>query len=739
MEIPNRLKQKGIKFVLLEKGGKKPFQLEWQNKLIEYDNAELFEHLYRGGNYGVMGGGEKMMVIIDFDNEEVQNIVCAKLPRTFTVKTGSGKFHKYFFSDKCDSFKIFNANMDTIADVQGEGKQVVGPGSTHPNGNKYEVFDDTDIVFLPYSEIKAQLMPYDKKVKKEKKEYEKPRGILTDDFLDTLKSNISIEDVLNSFGFKTDRNPTECPFHASKGGKCLGFNYETAHCFHCDGSWNIFSLVKEIKKCDFPEALQYLANLGGYENELEESKRKFIDSLKEGETYKKREIRRRFLELTSGKEKFWADATEILVNYVKEKRTFYTVKNDTNSETWVYEDGVYVPHGRSEIKEILRDLLEQFYSQYVSGLVIAKIETDTFIEARKFFGNNYRDEIPVKNGLLNLFTRELKPFTSEKIFFNKLPVYYNPTAKCPKIEKFIQDVLPFEEDANVIYELGGFCLYNEYLFEKAFMFTGDGRNGKDKTLELFKRLLGVENCAAIPLSALEPGSFVIGELFGKKANMAGDISNRDLKETSMFKALTGRSLLNAKRKFLNDITFVNYGKLIFACNELPMVYDTSKGFWDRWVLLEFPFAFVTQKEIDSNPDNQKLKLRDEGIIDKITTDEELSGLLNKFLEGLSRLIIQKGFSVTKGTEEVKNLWIRKSNSFMAFCMDSIKSDFERFITKQEIRRRFNIYCKKYKLKGTSDKAIKATLEDLFGATEDRRVIDGDLKYIWAGISFKSSL
>jgi len=601
------------------------------------------------------------------------------------------------------------------------------------------VFDDTDIVFLPYSEIKAQLMPYDKKVKKEKKEYEKPRGILTDDFLDTLKSNISIEDVLNSFGFKTDRNPTECPFHASKGGKCLGFNYETAHCFHCDGSWNIFSLVKEIKKCDFPEALQYLANLGGYENELEESKRKFIDSLKEGETYKKREIRRRFLELTSGKEKFWADATEILVNYVKEKRTFYTVKNDTNSETWVYEDGVYVPHGRSEIKEILRDLLEQFYSQYVSGLVIAKIETDTFIEARKFFGNNYRDEIPVKNGLLNLFTRELKPFTSEKIFFNKLPVYYNPTAKCPKIEKFIQDVLPFEEDANVIYELGGFCLYNEYLFEKAFMFTGDGRNGKDKTLELFKRLLGVENCAAIPLSALEPGSFVIGELFGKKANMAGDISNRDLKETSMFKALTGRSLLNAKRKFLNDITFVNYGKLIFACNELPMVYDTSKGFWDRWVLLEFPFAFVTQKEIDSNPDNQKLKLRDEGIIDKITTDEELSGLLNKFLEGLSRLIIQKGFSVTKGTEEVKNLWIRKSNSFMAFCMDSIKSDFERFITKQEIRRRFNIYCKKYKLKGTSDKAIKATLEDLFGATEDRRVIDGDLKYIWEGISFKSSL
>lgn len=736
MEIPNRLKQKGIKFVLIEKGGKRPFQLEWQNKLIEYDNAELFEHLYRGGNYGVMGGGEKMLLIIDFDNEEVQNIVCAKLPRTFTVKTGSGKFHKYFFSDKCESFKIFNSNMDTIADIQGEGKQVVGPGSTHPNGNKYEVYDDTDIAFIPYSEVKALLMPYDKKVRKEKKEFEKPKGILTDDFLDDLKRNVSIEDVLNSFGYKTDRNPTECPFHSSKGGKCLGFNYETAHCFHCDGSWNIFSLVKDIKKCDFKEALQYLANIGGMENELEESKRKFLDSLKESEQYKKKEIRNRFLELTSGKEKFWADATEILVEYVKEKRTFYTLKNDTNTETWVYNDGVYVPNGRSTIKEILRDLLEQFYSQYVSGLVIAKIETDTYIDAKKFFENNYKDEIPVKNGLLNLFTRELKPFTSEKIFFNKLPVYYNPTAKCPKIEQFIKDVLPFEEDAEVIYELGGFCLYNEYLFEKAFMFNGEGRNGKDKTLELFKRILGVENCSAIPLVALEPGSFVIGELFGKKANMAGDIGGQDLKDTSMFKALTGRSLINAKRKFLNDITFVNYAKIIFACNELPMVYDTSKGFWDRWVLLEFPFSFVTKEELDKNPNNTKLKLRDEGIIEKITTEEELSGLLNKFLEGLARLMINKGFSLTKGTEEVKTMWIRKSNSFMAFCMDKIEQKYDGRISKRDLVRNYSDYCKKHGLTTKSDFVKKRVLQENYGADEGR---DSDGDRYWEGIKWKSQL
>jgi len=71
MEIPIQLQDRGIKFVLLEKSGKKPFQKEWQNKNIEYDDPELLEHLRNKGNYGVGGGGGKNLIIIDFDNENI--------------------------------------------------------------------------------------------------------------------------------------------------------------------------------------------------------------------------------------------------------------------------------------------------------------------------------------------------------------------------------------------------------------------------------------------------------------------------------------------------------------------------------------------------------------------------------------------------------------------------------------------------------------------------------------------
>lgn len=734
-EIPNQLKQRGIKFVLLEKGGKKPFQKDWTNKIIEYDNIELINHITNSGNYGVMGGGDYNIVIVDFDNEATQQEALKLLPETFTVKTGRGLLHLYYKTEITpESFKCFDEQMNTLFDVQGTGKQVVGPGSIHPNGNKYEVIKDISITNISYSELKAILMPYDRKPKKEEKIYDKPKIDIEDDFLEKIKNNLSIKDVLDSFGVSTIINPCACPFHNSTGGKCLGFNKETAHCFHCNGSWNIFSLVKQEKKCDFKEALEYLANLAGLQDELEVSRRKYADNLKDKLKDEKKEIRNLFLELV--KDKNFSEASELVVDFIKENNYIYTTKDDAKSEMWIYKDGIYVPQGKSEVKEILRELLDKWYSTFYYNMVINKLEPDTFIEQDKFFNQNYVDEVPVKNGILNLKTRELKPFSPEKIFFNKLPVEYNAMATCPKIDEFISETLACADDREVFYEIGGFCLWKEYKFEKAFMFIGNGRNGKDKSLELIKRLLGIENCCSVPLASIVPDSFIISEFHNKMANLAGEINNQDLKDASAFKGLTGRSLQSAPRKFLKPITFVNYAKFIFACNELPMVYENNKGFWDRWVVLEFPFTFVTQKELNEEEDKKNLKLRDESIIEKITTPQEMSGLLNRFLDGLDRLMQFKTFSSTKGSEEIKKLWIRKSNSVMAFCLDNIEEHYEGYISKKDFRKRYMDFCKQHKITSRSDFVIKRTLEELFGTSEGNAFIQDKYDKVWEGIKWK---
>jgi putative DNA primase/helicase len=422
------------------------------------------------------------------------------------------------------------------------------------------------------------------------------------------------------------------------------------------------------------------------------------------------------------------------------KLKIYTTKDDVKNEMWVYKDGIYLPQGRSEVKELLRVILGNAYNAYITNLVLNKIEADTFIEQNDFFNNHYIDEVPVLNGILNVRTKTLSKFTPDKIFFNKLPVTFNPDAKCSMIDGFVGDVLANADDRLVFYEMGGFCLWKEYTFEKAFMLIGNGRNGKDKSIELIKKILGVENTCSVPLSAIVPDSFIISEFHNKMANLAGEISNKDLKDVTAFKGLTGRSQQQAPRKFLKPVTFTNYSKFIFACNDLPMVYEQKKAFWDRWVLLDYPFTFVSSYELDSAKDKTNLKLRDENIIQKITTPEEMSGLLNRFLEGLDRIFSQRGFSTTKGSDDIKQLWIRRSNSVMAFCTDKIIEQYDCYISKKEFRKRYSEYCKEHKIQAKSDFIIKRTLEDIYGGGDGYRDLGNSRwEYTWEGIKWKSSL
>ncbi len=439
--------------------------------------------------------------------------------------------------------------------------------------------------------------------------------------------------------------------------------------------------------------------------------------------------------------KDYPKASELIVQAFLKENYVYTTRDDIKSEMWVYEEGIYIPNGKFKIKEFCRKILEGAYNQFIANLVISKVETDTAISQEDFFKNEYVEELPVQNGILNVKTREILPFNPEKIFFNKLPVEYDENANCPSIDKFLRDILSKEEDILVAYELIGSGLLKDYFTEKAGMLVGFGRNGKSKLLELIRRLAGIQNCSSVPIRAMKEDNSSLCELHGKLFNLAGDLSGGDLKDLGVFKESIGRDTLQAHRTFLRDLIFVNFAKHIFACNELPRVFDTTDGFWDKWVLLEFPYKFITQEELNSLSEEEKQgkKIKDPEIIEKISTPEELSGLLNEYLDCLNRLLKQKGFSQTRGKKDIKDFWIRKSDSFTAFCIDNIKDDVDGHITKKALRKKFSAYCRTHKIKGAGDKDIKITLENRYGCVEGRKVIIDIQEYVWEGIKFKDKI
>jgi len=437
-------------------------------------------------------------------------------------------------------------------------------------------------------------------------------------------------------------------------------------------------------------------------------------------------------------------ANELIVKHIEKHKHIHTTRVDEKPELWFYVDGIYKPNGRTYIKEFCRNVLKDYSNMRAINEIIAKIEQDTYIEPDDLFNNQnkYPELIPVKNGILNIFTRELTPFTPNKFFFNKLNVSYDPSAHCDKIIKFVNEIVDTTEIFKGIQELVGYTLFKKYKFEKAFVFVGKGRNGKSKLLDIFTHMLGRDNMSNVDLNSMEKkDGFALARLHNKLVNIASEISTQALKDTGNFKAATGNDVLEANRKFKNSIKFKNYAKMIFTANNLPQTKDLTQGFFDRWNIIDFPYSFIPQKEINMLTEDQKdlVKLQNPDILKELLTPYQISGFLNWGLDGLDRLMMNKSFSTAEAGSIIKNKWIRKSDSIKAFLDEWIIQDYTAHISKSEFRKVYTHYCKMHKIKLVSDRQIKKAIEVETGGATRRTYYDNKDIYLWEGLRFKNGV
>lgn len=425
------------------------------------------------------------------------------------------------------------------------------------------------------------------------------------------------------------------------------------------------------------------------------------------------------------------EAIEFVVTALYKHHKFYSIRDDKSQEVWIFNEGIYVPHGKCYIETFTRKVLIENYTSQFANQVIDRIRVDNFIDKEKFFENKFPNERVVENGILHVYTKTLTPFTPKKIFFEKLDFPYDPKAKCLKIETFFDETLG--EQKKLIHEFGGDCLQGTYKYKKIVVQEGKKDSSKTTTQNALTRFFGNENVSSVPLNRLVNDNFSLGELHNQSLNTCGEITDTFVGNIDLLKLLTGEDFINYKRKFLSDLKFKNHAKLIFACNVLPII-TADLAMWNRMIIFRYNTEFISEEEYDGlkEEERENKKIRDKDILDKICTKEEFSGLLNKFLEGLGR-INKRGYSTNKTAEENKLYWIRKSDSLRAFCLDNIKEDVEGQINKKDFDKSYNKYCSKNKLKRLTKKHLRYVLETEY-CVNDRQESDGER--VWEGIKFK---
>jgi len=181
--------------------------------------------------------------------------------------------------------------------------------------------------------------------------------------------------------------------------------------------------------------------------------------------------------------------------------------------------------------------------------------------------------------------------------------------------------------------------------------VGEGSNGKSTYLALLKSVLGSKNVTSITLQEITTDKFAGSELFGKMANIYADLPNEMLRETGRFKILTGEDYVCTDRKYARKrICFTNYAKLIFSCNKLPKVTDTTQAFWRRWLAIAFPNQF---------PDNP-------GFKEEVVRHPEIPALIALSVLAFKRVLKRGKFSYQKEAADYEEVWMRQTDPVCDF-------------------------------------------------------------------------
>jgi len=370
-----------------------------------------------------------------------------------------------------------------------------------------------------------------------------------------------------------------------------------------------------------------------------------------------------------------------LAEMIFQEFNLHFITTSDSNEIWFYNGSYYEPNGEHIIRYWVEQLLEEDTSEYYKREVVGYIR-DKNPKNRQIFDNPL-NLINLQNGVYNLETGELLEHSPSYHFINELPVKYNKKAKCPKIKKFLFEII-YEEDIPVIQEFFGYCLYRRYSIHKMIMLLGEGKNGKSTLLNLLRKFLGQDNVSGKDIQGIISNRFGINSLYGKLANIAGDMPSKGLKRTGILKSLTGEDVVNADIKYKKDFNFVNFAKFIFSANTLPMTDDDTYAFYRRWILISFPYTFEG-KNCDTD------------IIEKISTEKEMSGLFNYAVAGLKHLLKNGDFSYGKSVEEIREHYKTLSDPVYAYSKSFLKCEQGKHILKDKLRAHHIKWCKKHKL------------------------------------------
>ena len=409
--------------------------------------------------------------------------------------------------------------------------------------------------------------------------------------------------------------------------------------------------------------------------------------------------------------KAFLDTQEII--YYDERRKHYLHGGGKRGESII----------NAEIEKIIAEIGAPYsVRSYIKDEVVKCIVDKNLVNRADIDADPYT--INLENCLLDVIALERMEQSPEYLTLSKFPIVYNPDAECPRIERFLGEVVQDTHKLREVLKFIGYILLKSCKYEKMEMLLGGGSNGKSVFIKMLEAFVGRENVSNVSLQEMEDDRFARARLFGKTLNCYADNKSQKLKETGNLKTVISGDTIEAQEKFKPRFSFRPRAKIVVSTNNPPETDDKTHAYYRRIMTVNFERTFVaTTDETDPNK-------RDADLIDKLTTPEEMSGLLNLALRYLKVLIKENGFA-EEPIDKVKREYERQADHVSRYLglyctIDPLKRD-QRTRTEDLYAHYVKACREEFKMK-----ASEILGEDIFGS---RLVEHGVLKQrhrVWKG-------
>ena len=334
--------------------------------------------------------------------------------------------------------------------------------------------------------------------------------------------------------------------------------------------------------------------------------------------------------------------------------------------------------------------------------------------------------VSLKNGIFHLEESILLPHSLGFFTQNSLPFAYDPQAKCPIWDKFLDSVWGDDIEAvHALQEMFGYILSGDTKQQKLFNIIGPRRSGKGTINKVLVSLLGQHNTVAPELGelcdtfGLQPW---LGKLLASFTDARAPERNRSAVVSQLLR-IVGGDTITVNRK--NKEAWNGYlpTRLVIYSNEVLQLTENSNALTGRMVVFKMIKSFYDKEDTELS---YKLS-------------QELSGIFNWSMEGLKRRLARGGhFIQPQSGKEYLELAAELGNPLGTFVEDALIVDPTSALKKDEAFAAFKHWAISRSIVPGSELSFKrrflAATQEL-GVSAKTIQVGGERTHVYQGVKF----